>query len=660
MSAPRDPAHRAAHESRLAAASGRRAEQLSWLRVAIFLLGFLVAVVGLAATDEGAPVFAGGLVVAALLFTGVARAQRAAIRRREWHRAIASVCTEVGHRRARDWAELPVTAAPSVPADHPYAADLGVVGGRASLLQLLGPLGTATGARTAARWLLAPAPPSAIRARQVAVAELAGYAPGAGADGGAGGDAGGDAGGEAGGGVDAGGATFIGAGSAARVGPNAPFTDHADFRLELAARARLASSSRTGDVGLFLEWASAEPWLGRRPILAATRWLLPALWATVAIAVWLDLVPGTAFVIPLLSGIAVAGAGGLAATRLLGRAAPGAATFRVFSDQFERIVREPCEAPLLRTLQAALIDDGVPAAVELRRLRRLLDAAELRFSPMLHGMVNVVTAWDLHVLHGLEGWQRRVGSRVAGWFGALGEVEVLGAFASLLADNSDWSLPELAEGALALDARALGHPLLPPDRCVRNDVAVGPPGSFLLVTGSNMAGKSTLLRALGANAVLALAGAPVCAAHLRLPPLSIRTSMRVGDDLEAGLSFFMAELVRLSGVVEAARAAAAQAGSPRVLYLLDEILQGTNSAERQVAARRVLEHLLEAGAVGAVSTHDLGLADTPHLQAAARAVHFREQLVATAEGPRMDFDYRLRPGPATSANALKLVELMGL
>lgn len=624
MTPPRDPAARAAYETRLAAAAGRRAERLSWLRVAIFALGFLVAVVGLAATDEGVPLFAIGLAVAGLLFTGAARAQRHAARTRDWHQAIAAVSTETVDRREREWTRLPVTAAPAVPATHPYAYDLGVVGQRASILQLLGPLGTATGARTAARWLLAPAPIESIRARQQAVAELAGHTAGAP--------------------VNAGDGT----------------AEHDDFRLELAARARLASSARMGDVRLFLEWAAAEPWLALRPALGATRWLLPAFWVVVGLAVWVDLLPGAAFILPFLAGIAVAGAGGLAATRLLGRAAPGAATFRVFSDQFERIVREPCNTPLLRTLQAALIDDGVPAAVELRRLRRLLDAAELRFSPMLHGAVNVVTAWDLHVLRGLEGWQRRVGHRVPGWFDALGEVEVLGAFASLLADNPGWSLPELDEGATALEATGLGHPLLPPDRCVRNDVTVGPPESFLLVTGSNMAGKSTLLRAVGANAALALAGGPVCATHLRLPPLLIRTSMRVGDDLEAGLSFFMAELVRLSGVVEAARAAAADPAGPRVLYLLDEIMQGTNSAERQVAARRVLDHLLSAGAIGAVSTHDLGLADTPELRAAARTVHFREHLAASGDGPRMEFDYLLRPGPATSANAMKLVELMGL
>ncbi len=606
---PPDLARRAAAESALAAAESGRADRWSWLRVVIFLGGVVLAVMGLAATDAGASVFAVALAMIAILFTAAARAQRRAERRAAWHRAIAAVCVEAMDRRARAWSKLPATAAPAVPATHPYAADLGVVAGRASLLRLLGPLGTATGAPTAARWLLEPASIPTLKARQLAVAELAG---------------------------------------------------REDFRLELAARARLASSGRTGDIAQFLQWAPGDAWLGQRPLLSAARWLVPAIWLAVIVMVATGPLPGSALALPLVVGIVVSTLSGRAARTLLGRAAPGAATFRIFSEQFGRIVREPLQAPLLRQLQAALIDDGVPAAVELHRLRRVLDASELRYSPMLHGAVNVVVAWDLHVLAALERWQRRAGARASGWFVALGDTEALAAFGSLLRDHPDWSLPELVDDADTLSADRLGHPLLAPEQCVRNDVTVGPPGSFLLVTGSNMAGKSTLLRAVGTNAVLALAGAPVCAHHMRLPWLSLHTSMRVSDDLEAGLSFFMAELVRLTAVVEAARSAHLSGDGGRVLYLLDEILQGTNSAERQVAARRVLHHLLSAGAIGAVSTHDLALADTPALRAAARAVHFRDQLSTTATGPRMTFDYLLRPGPATSANAMKLVELMGL
>jgi DNA mismatch repair ATPase MutS len=189
-------------------------------------------------------------------------------------------------------------------------------------------------------------------------------------------------------------------------------------------------------------------------------------------------------------------------------------------------------------------------------------------------------------------------------------------------------------------------------------VQVGPPGTFLLVTGSNMSGKSTLLRALATNCVLGAAGGPVCASELRLPDVALHTTIRVEDSLEEGISLFMAELLALSRIVEAARATHGR-GRP-VLYLLDEVLQGTNSGDRRVAARTVLRHLLGAGAIGAVTTHDLSLAAAPDLEARAVPVHFTETAVSTPAGPRLSFDYRLRPGLATTRNALLLLEMVGL
>ncbi|PLS79512.1 MAG: hypothetical protein CYG59_12810 [Chloroflexi bacterium] len=181
----------------------------------------------------------------------------------------------------------------------------------------------------------------------------------------------------------------------------------------------------------------------------------------------------------------------------------------------------------------------------------------------------------------------------------------------------------------------------------------------MLVTGSNMSGKSTLLRAVGLSVVLAQAGGPVCAGDLQLPPITLATSMRVQDSLERGVSYFMAEIQRLKAVVDLAEQTRA-AGQRTLLYLLDEILHGTNTGERQIAARRIIRHLLNQGALGAVSTHDLALGDAPELAAAAQLVHFTETFARGPEGPVMHFDYRLRPGIATSTNALKLMELVGL
>jgi DNA mismatch repair ATPase MutS len=237
-------------------------------------------------------------------------------------------------------------------------------------------------------------------------------------------------------------------------------------------------------------------------------------------------------------------------------------------------------------------------------------------------------------------------------------MEALGALAELRHDNPAWAFPLFDAAGRTLQARDLGHPFLKDGVRVVNDVEVGPPGTCLLVTGSNMSGKSTLLKAIGINVVLARAGGPVCASDMRLPPLALYTCIRVQDSLEEGISYFMAGLRRLKLIVGAARASDASATG--VLYLLDEVLQGTNTAERQVAVRVILRHLLSLPVVGVVTTHDLTLADEEHLVRACKAVHFREGVEGGVDGVTLSFDYKLRPGLATSRNALKLLHMMGL
>ncbi|MCO5246445.1 MAG: hypothetical protein M9927_21965 [Anaerolineae bacterium] len=226
--------------------------------------------------------------------------------------------------------------------------------------------------------------------------------------------------------------------------------------------------------------------------------------------------------------------------------------------------------------------------------------------------------------------------------------------------TSLWVFPQVVEsGQQRLAARNLAHPLLLSAAAVGNDVEVDSSGTFLFVTGSNMSGKSTLLRAIGVNSVLAQMGGPVSAAEMQLPPVLVASSMRVQDSLDQGVSYFMAELRRLKAIVDRADQTEARKTRP-LLYLLDEILQGTNTSERRVAARQVILHLLRSGAIGAVSTHDLTLADAPDLAVASVPVHLTESFTDGPDGPAMDFDYTLRPGIATSTNALKLMALVGL
>jgi DNA mismatch repair ATPase MutS len=299
----------------------------------------------------------------------------------------------------------------------------------------------------------------------------------------------------------------------------------------------------------------------------------------------------------------------------------------------------------------------------MRRLQRIVVLARIRHSPMLFIFVylplQIVLLYDFHILSLLEAWQTEFGVHARAWFRALGQFEALASLAALAHDNPAWSMPQVDASEKGFQASALGHPLLPAGSRVANDVELGPPGSFLLVTGSNMSGKSTLLRAIGVSAVLAQSGAPVCAGQLKMPPLALATSMRLRDSLESGVSFYMAELLRLKQIVDQARHAEPRKGR-LLLYLLDEVLMGTNSRERHIAVERVMEHLLRHDTIGAISTHDLELATSPRLAAACRCVHFRETLHGEQAEQVMTFDYRLRPGVATTSNALKLLEIVGL
>jgi DNA mismatch repair ATPase MutS len=325
------------------------------------------------------------------------------------------------------------------------------------------------------------------------------------------------------------------------------------------------------------------------------------------------------------------------------------------------IAQEHFDAPLLTQLKERLGSGESGAADSMALLERLAERADVRLSPMLHFFVQGLTLWDFHIGRRLIDWKQRAGNDITGWMDAIGAIESLVALATLSYDNPDWVFPAIvAEAEPKVVAAELGHPLIAAEFRVANDVTVGPPNTLLLISGSNMAGKSTMLRSIGLNIVLAQAGSVVCATAMSCPYVSLYTSMRVQDSLERGVSYFMAELERLKLIVDAAGDARVSGGRP-LLYLLDEILHGTNSAERSIAARHVLLRLVELGAIGAVTTHDLQLADVDEFARIANHVHFREEFSRDSNGrPAMRFDYRLRAGKAESSNALKLLELVGL
>ena len=256
---------------------------------------------------------------------------------------------------------------------------------------------------------------------------------------------------------------------------------------------------------------------------------------------------------------------------------------------------------------------------------------------------------------GVEAWRADAGPHVGKWLAAVAEFEALSSLASLAFEHPAWTFPVLLENTPPFfGAVALRHPLLPVDRCVPNDVQLGREAgdcSLLIVSGSNMSGKSTLLRSIGLNTVLAWAGAPVAAEQLRLSPLRLGASLRVVDSLQDNRSRFMAEITRLRQIV-----ALASEGAP-LLFLLDELLSGTNSHDRRIGASAIVRGLVEQGAIGLLTTHDLALAELEHdLQPNAKNVHFEDSLI----NGQIEFDYRLRPGIVLRSNALELMRAVGL
>jgi DNA mismatch repair ATPase MutS len=259
--------------------------------------------------------------------------------------------------------------------------------------------------------------------------------------------------------------------------------------------------------------------------------------------------------------------------------------------------------------------------------------------------------WGVHFTYALERWRKENGHAILAWMNSVGELEALAALSGYAYERPEDPFPEIVENGAVFDGVDLGHPLIPREEVVLNSVSLGELPRALIVSGSNMSGKSTLLRTVGINAALAFAGAPVRAASLRLSPLSIGTTLRIQDSIHSGTSRFYAEIKKLRQLTEMS-----EGGAP-LLFLLDELLSGTNSHDRDIGANALLAGLVEAGAIGLVTTHDLALTKAGGADGAPiQNVHFEDRL----EGGHLVFDYRMRPGVVTKSNALALMRAVGL
>ena len=490
---------------------------------------------------------------------------------------------------------------------HPYAGDLDLFG-HGSLFELLSSPRTRGGEDTLSGWLLAPAPVAAVRERQHAVQELA------------------------------------------------PRMDFREGLYVLGPDVRAAVDTE----GL-KAWATAVPQL-------SGSWL-PYLFLALAgvssalLAVWIATGEPPPFLGPaLVVQILVAGWFRRAVHNVAHGVHRRSRDLDMLATMLERMEREDVASPRLKAVAAAWTTSGRPPSAEIARLARVVDILTSRDNEIFRPLAALLMVGS-QCACAVDRWRARCGPLVPRWLDAVAEYEALSALAGYTAEHPDDVFPELVEASgdpgkgspVLFQADALAHPLIPADRAVPNDVSLGGEGARVwLISGSNMSGKSTLLRAVGIAAVMAQAGAPVRARRLRLSALRPGATLRIQDSLQAGQSRFFAEITRLSLIVAMAKE---RPGGGAVLFLLDEVLGGTNSHDRRVGAEGIVNGLVALGAIGLVTTHDLALTEVvDHQGTAARNVHFEDHL----EKGAMRFDFKLRNGVVRSSNALALMRSVGL
>jgi hypothetical protein len=479
---------------------------------------------------------------------------------------------------------------------HIYADDLDLFG-NGSLFQMLSTARTAAGEEMLAMWLLAPATREVVVERQNAVDEL---------------------------------------------------RPRLDFREDLAL---LGEDIRAGvKAGPLAAWGVAPP-LKFSPVLRVVAPVIALAGLATLIAFFAQALPIFPFAAIVFCGFVVLYLIREKVARVAAAAETPGPDLVVLSLILERLERERFESPLLKKLRSDLDVAGMPASKRIAKLKRwieLLDSGD----HLLLRLLRPVLLWEEQATMGVEAWRQQSGPYIGKWIHAVAEFEALSSLATLAFERPHWASPTLIESAEAyFEAEALRHPLLPESRCVANNLQVGGEIRLLIVSGSNMSGKSTLLRAAGLNAVLAWAGAPVAAAELRISPLQVAASMRTVDSLQDNRSRFFAEITRIREIVSLA------GGSPPVFFLLDELLSGTNSRDRAVGAAGIARTLVGSRAIGLITTHDLALAHMEQdLGPAVRNVHFEDQ-IANGE---ISFDYKLKPGVVTRSNALELMRVIGL
>ncbi len=478
---------------------------------------------------------------------------------------------------------------------HPYADDLDLFG-KGSLFELIASARTRAGEDTLASWLLAPTTRDEASRRQQSASELC---------------------------------------------------SQLDLREEVAT---LGEDIRAElDVQATEKWATS-PTVRFHPLLRVAALLLALAGALSTLAFFAGLTPLWPVLLILCCDFTLIFLLRKQVARVTSVVDTAAQSLRIVSLLLERLEQQKFESAKLQQLSADLHLQGLPASKRIARLEQWIDWLDSSDHIFVR-VIRPILLWREQIAMGIEAWRQQNGAFAVRWIKCIGDFEALSSFAALSFERPNWCFPSFEDSGRCWRAQALQHPLLSSATCVPNDIVFGDGLQLLIVSGSNMSGKSTLLRSIGLNTVLAWAGAPVAALELQLSCLQVATSMRVVDSLQDNRSRFYAEITRIRQIFDLLK------NGPPVLFLLDELLSGTNSHDRLLGASGIVRNLVESGAIGLITTHDLALADLERaLEPRAHNVHFDDRVL---DG-RVEFDYQLKPGVVTHSNALELMRAVGL
>ena len=485
-----------------------------------------------------------------------------------------------------------------IPKEHAYANDLDILG-HASLYQFLNRTSSDMGSSTLANWLLQPSDERTILQRQAAVKELAA---------------------------------------------------HTAWRQKLQALGA-AKKIQTATQTRLLEWFSEEDRFINNKIWLWLRFLLPALIITVVVLNIAGVVGDHLRNYFLLLSALFALYLSKKVTPLHQQVSKMADELEVLEDSIRLIEQTKFTAEFLQTLQSPFGHQDEKASAKLNRLKKILERLDLRFNFLVFIPLDILLQWDLQQVIALEKWKQQKKENVMHWFESLGSFEAVSSLATLSFNHPDWCFPVFVEQDFFMEGKQVGHPLIPVEKRVNNPVKIDKAGELMLVTGSNMAGKSTYLRSIGINTILAMAGAPVCAGYFCLSPVQIISSMRIADNLEESTSTFYAELKKLKTIIDKVN------NNEKVFILLDEILRGTNSLDRHTGSVALIKQLIKKNASGIIATHDVELAKMKTEFPSNILNHHFDVQVSKDE---LYFDYRLKEGICTSLNASILMKKIGI